>query len=92
MLKKRAHIFIKGKVQGVFFRQSLKTVAKKNNVKGFVKNIDDGSVEAIAEGNNADVLQLIEWCHTGPASSRIDHVEIIYEKHKKQFKTFDVLY
>ena len=92
MLKKRARIFIRGKVQGVFFRQSLKTIAKKNNVNGIVKNTEDGRVEATAEGNYVDLLHLIEWCHIGPASSRVDHVEIIYEKYKKQFKTFDVLY
>ena len=50
MTKKQIHLFIRGKVQGVFFRQAIKVIAKKNNITGWVRNLDDGRVEALLEG------------------------------------------
>ena len=60
MAKQRVRLFIKGKVQGVFFRQALKVMAKKNNVNGWVKNLSDGRVEAVLEGEDVDVSSLVE--------------------------------
>ena len=88
----RVRLFVTGKVQGVFFRQSLKVMAKKNNIFGWVKNLQDGRVEAVLEGNEENVGRLIEWAHGGPANARVEDVEIRNEKYAAEFSKFDVLY
>ena len=92
MKQQRVHILVSGKVQGVFFRQALKVVAKKNNVLGWVRNLKDGRVEAIVEGDNKSINSVIEWTHIGPANSRVDDTEVSNEEFKNEFSTFDVLY
>jgi acylphosphatase len=92
MSKQRIRIFVTGKVQGVFFRQALKVIAKKNNVYGWVKNLKDGRVEAVLEGDEEKVNRLVEWSHGGPANARVEDVEIRNEKFIGEFSQFDVLY
>ena len=92
MSSQRIRVFVKGKVQGVFFRQALKVKAKQNNIFGWVKNLDDGRVEAILEGNEENVNVLVEWSHGGPANARVEDVEIRNEKFTNEFSKFDVLY
>lgn len=92
MPKQRIRIFVKGKVQGVFFRQALKVMAKKNDVSGWVKNLKDGRVEAVLEGDEEKVSRLVEWSHGGPANARVEDVEIRNEKFTGEFSKFDVLY
>ena len=92
MSKQRIRIFVTGKVQGVFFRQALKVMAKKNNVFGWVKNLKDGRVEAVLEVDEEKVNRLIEWSHGGPANARVEDVEIRNEKFTGEFSKFDVLY
>ena len=92
MKQQRVHLLVTGKVQGVFFRQALKVVAKKNNVLGWVRNLKDGRVEAILEGDNKSINSVIEWTHIGPANSRVDDIEVNNEEFKNEFSTFDVLY
>jgi len=65
---------IKGRVQGVFFRASTQNTAKGLNLTGYVRNLTDGSVEAEFRGNKDAVKKMLEWCHTGPPASRVDHV------------------
>ena len=59
MIQKRIHIFVTGRVQGVFFRQSTRVMAIKNNVNGWVRNLDDGRVEIIAEGEKQNIDNLV---------------------------------
>ena len=92
MAKQRIHLFIKGRVQGVFFRQTTKVMAEKKNVTGWVKNLHDGRVEAVLEGNDMDVSEVVEWCHAGPVNAVVDDVEIITEQYKGEFSKFDILY
>ena len=92
MTNKRIKIFVTGKVQGVFFRQALKVTAKKNNVFGWVRNLDDGRVEAVLEGNEEKVGRVIEWAHRGPANARVEDIEIRNENFTGKFVKFDVLY
>ena len=92
MSKQRIRIFVTGKVQGVFFRQALKVMAKKNNVYGWVKNLKDGRVEALLEGDEEKVSRLVEWSHGGPANARVEDVEIRNETFTGEFSKFDVLY
>ena len=92
MSNKRVRVFVKGKVQGVFFRQALKVKAIQQNVVGWVKNLLDGRVEAVLEGNEENINNLVEWCHGGPANARVEDVEIKNEKFTNEFSEFDVRY
>jgi acylphosphatase len=92
MSNQRIRIIVTGKVQGVFFRQSLKIKAKKNEIFGWVKNLKDGRVEAILEGDEEKINRIIEWAHGGPANARVEDVEIQNEKFIGEFSKFDVLY
>ena len=92
MKQQRVHLLVSGKVQGVFFRQALKVIAKKNNVLGWVRNLTDKRVEAILEGDGKSVNSVIEWAKIGPANSHVDDIEINNEEFKNEFSTFDVLY
>ncbi len=92
MTKQRVRLFVKGKVQGVFFRQALKVMAKKHNLSGWVKNLKNGRVETLLEGEDMDVSTVVEWCHAGPANARVEDIEIKNEKFKGEFSKFEVLY
>mgnify|MGYP006101828657 CR=1 FL=1 len=92
MAQKRIHIFVTGRVQGVFFRQSTRVMAIKNNVNGWVRNLDDGRVEIVAEGETQNIDNLVTWCKTGPANSRVDEFKLIEEIHDDKFENFEVRY
>ena len=92
MKQQRVRLLVSGNVQGVFFRQALKVVAKKNNVSGWVRNLNDKRVEAVLEGDSKSINSVIEWTRIGPANSRIDDIEVINEEFKNEFSTFEVLY
>lgn len=83
-------IIIKGKVQGVFYRGSTREQAEHLGINGEVKNMPDGSVELIAEGNKEAVEQLIAWCHHGPQRAEVEEV-IVKEGAIKGFKNFKVI-
>jgi len=90
--QQRVRLLVSGNVQGVFFRQALKVVAKKNSVSGWVRNLKDRRVEAVFEGDSKSTNSVIEWTRVGPANSRVDDIEVINEEFKNEFSTFDVLY
>lgn len=90
--KVRAHVFIRGRVQGVYFRQNTRIVAMRHGVMGWVRNLKDGRVEAVLEGNEFDVNGVIEWCHAGPPNATVDDVDINYEKYTGEFREFKVDY
>lgn len=73
---KRARVRISGRVQGVCYRQSTVEMARGLGVGGWVRNLADGSVEALFEGEAARVEAAIRWCHTGPARARVDTVVV----------------
>ncbi|TLX79649.1 MAG: acylphosphatase [Thaumarchaeota archaeon] len=91
MLQKRVHIFVKGRVQGVYFRQGMKDIAEKKNVTGWVRNLQDKRVEAILEGKDTDVNSVIEWSQTGSPNAIVENVEIINENYKSEFSKFEIL-
>ncbi len=70
------HLLIKGKVQGVFFRQSSKAIAKKNNVLGWIRNTAEGHVEAKIRGEEEDLQKFILWCRRGPEDAIVLEVRI----------------
>ena len=88
----RAHLYISGRVQGVFFRAYMREEAEKLGLTGWVKNLPDGRVEAIIEGPEEKVKQLIKWAHHGPPAARVEKVEIKWEKPTNEYKTFTIKY
>ncbi len=74
----RAHVFVSGRVQGVYYRATTKETAQRSDINGWVKNLDDGRVEAIFEGDREAVEAMVEWCHTGSPRARVDDVEVEY--------------
>ena len=89
---RRVRILVTGRVQGVFFRQTLKVMAKRNNILGWVRNLKDGRVEAVLEGSEEGLDRVIEWAHAGPANARVDDVDIRNEEPLGEFDSFDVRY
>lgn len=74
----RAHVFVSGKVQGVFYRATTRDTAGEEGVDGWVKNLADGRVEAVFEGPEAAVESMVEWCHEGSPQARVEDVEVEY--------------
>ncbi len=87
---KRVRIKVFGKVQGVFFRYSAKELADRLGVRGFAKNNFDGTVEILAEGNDAEVNQIVEFCKQGPEMSRVDKIELKEEKVRGDYDKFEI--
>ena len=92
MSNQRVRLFVTGRVQGVFFRQSLKAKSIQNDVFGWVKNLQDGRVECLLEGNEENISILVEWANSGPANAIVENIEIHDEKFDNEFTKFDVLY
>ena len=92
MSHQRIRLFVTGRVQGVFFRQSLKAKSIQNDVFGWVKNLQDGRVECLLEGNEENISILVEWANSGPANAIVENIEVHNEKFDNEFTKFDVLY
>ncbi len=90
-MKKSVRLYIDGTVQGIFFRMFVKENAERHNVKGFVRNLENGKVEAFLEGDSNGVNKMIELCKKGPKHAQIRNVEIKPEKFQ-DFKVFKVLH
>ena len=84
------HLVIKGKVQGVFFRATAKDVADEIGVKGWVKNTEEGNVEVMASGSDAQIQKFIAWCKTGPKRAIVTDV-MVANTEEENFKKFEVV-
>jgi len=91
-MKVRAHVLIKGIVQGVFFRANTKRKADELGVNGWVKNTSDGNVEAVFEGEKENVEKLIEWARKGPKGARVDTINVEWSNYKGEFENFRIKY
>lgn len=91
-MKVRAHVYVNGRVQGVFFRSETEYEAVKRNVYGWVRNLPDGRVEAVFEGEKGTVEELVEFCKRGPRGARVSEVEVRWEEYKGEFKEFRIRY
>ena len=74
----RAHVFVSGRVQGVYYRANTRDTARETGVDGWVRNRRDGRVEAVFEGPRAAVESMVEWCHEGSPAASVDDVEASY--------------
>ena len=90
-MKKSVRLYIQGTVQGIFFRNFIKENAEKDDVRGFVRNLEDGRVEVFLEGDNEKVDKMIDVCKKGPKHSQIRKVEEKEEKFQG-FKDFKILH
>jgi len=88
----RVRLFIKGRVQGVWFRDSTRQEAGRLGVTGWARNIPDGRVEVLAEGPANKVRSLIDWCHQGPPLARVDQVEESFEEWTGEFSSFSIVF
>ena len=84
---KAIHIIVKGDVQGVFFRKYTEKKAGELSLHGTVENLDDGTVEIYAEGEEAGLNQLVEWCHEGSPKANVEEV-IVEDAQPKNFSAF----
>jgi len=87
---KRIRVIISGIVQGVFFRAATRRTAADLNLTGWVRNMDDGRVEAVLEGEDADVEKMIAWCKVGPPSARVEKVTTAEEHYTGFFQDFSI--
>jgi acylphosphatase len=88
--RERAHVFVAGQVQGVFFRDSTRERAEQLGLAGWVKNLPDGRVEAVFEGSPERVREMIQWCEQGPPHAAVEEVESEFEASKGDLERFEV--
>lgn len=89
---KRTHIIIHGSVQGVFFRSNARDIASSLGLKGYVRNMPDGTVEVVAEGNEDKIKELVEFCKKGPETAEVTKTDVEFEKASNEFESFEVRY
>lgn len=88
--RERAHVYISGRVQGVFFRDSTRQKANELDLNGWVKNMSDGRVEALFEGPSDAVQEMLDWCKEGPAQADVEDVDAEHEEPMEDLKGFEV--
>lgn len=91
MKTQRVHVWIRGEVQGVYFRASTQRQARVAGVTGWVRNCPDGSVEAVFEGDADAVHEMVRWCHHGPAAAVVTDVDMALEPYTGSFPGFNVI-
>ncbi|MGC9195827.1 MAG: acylphosphatase [Syntrophobacteraceae bacterium] len=90
MEKRRVHVWIRGRVQGVYFRAYARDAGRLIGVEGWVRNLPDGRVEAVFEGDPHKVDEMLEWCRNGSPLSRVEALAIEYETYTGEFKSFSI--
>ena len=92
MKKVRAHVKIDGRVQGVCFRLDTRRAALERDIKGWVRNLADGRVEAVLEGEENNVKSMLKWCNSGPPLARVSEVSVEWEPYSGEFEKFVITY
>lgn len=87
-MRKRLHIWVAGRVQGVFYRASTVALAKQLALTGWVRNLPDGRVEIVAEGEEESLQKLLSWCRQGPPAAQVTAVESLEEPATGEFQRF----
>ena len=89
---KRAHVFISGRVQGVFFRSYTRDMANRYGIKGWVRNLPDRRVEAVFEGKATNIDKMLKWCAKGSPHSKVTLVDFKWEEYSEEFDSFYIKY
>ena len=87
--RKTLHLVIHGRVQGVFFRDSMRREARRLGIAGWVRNRSDGTVEAAVQGESADVDVIVRWAHRGPDRAQVERIEV--GPHVGNYSNFEVI-
>ncbi|MCK4727371.1 MAG: acylphosphatase [Desulfobacterales bacterium] len=88
----RAHVVIDGRVHGVCFRMDTRRAALQRGIRGWVKNLHDGTVEAVFEGDETDVKSMLKWCEAGPPLARVSKVSLTWESYTGEFDSFEITF
>ncbi len=91
-MKARAHILVSGRVQGVFFRDHTQKWAISLQLTGWVRNIRDGRVETVAEGDKEKIKELVSRLKEGPPLAQVEKVDVNWEEYKGEFKDFRIAF
>ena len=91
-MKVRAHVLVSGFVQGVFFRSEIRREAMKRDVAGWIQNLAYGRVEAVFEGEEGEVDQLVDFCKKGPPGARVAGMSVRLETYTGEFDGFEISY
>ena len=89
-MNSRAHIFVRGRVQGVFFRDHTRKWASSLGLTGWVRNLADGRVEVMVEGDQTRIKRLIACLEEGPPLSHVEDVQVNWEDHQGEFDDFKI--
>jgi len=92
LMKIRAHVVVAGKVQGVFYRAETASKARRLNVTGWIRNLPDGRVEAVFEGEEANVEKMIDFCRRGPPNAYVVSTDVRRQDWRGEFHNFTVRY
>ncbi len=90
--KVRAHIYVSGRVQGVYYRKNARRSALSFGLTGWVRNLPDRRVEAVAEGERDRVEDFLGWCREGPSLAIVRDMEVNWETATREFETFRIIY
>lgn len=88
---KQVQLFVRGRVQGVYFRASTQREARRLGISGWVKNRSDGSVEILAEGEEDQLKELIAWANRGPSAARVERVDVRWRSFTGDFPDFRII-
>lgn len=91
-MKSSVHVIMSGRVQGVWFRASTKQKAEQLGLTGWVRNTYDGDVEAVFEGDEHQIQEMLEWCHRGPQLAKVENVEVKAQESTNGFEDFSIKY
>ncbi len=91
-LQTRARILVSGLVQGVLFRKNVMDLARMLGITGWVRNLQDGRVEVLAEGEKGSIDQLIRFCRVGPPGARVKSVDVEWSGHAGEFRSFRIVH
>jgi len=87
----RIHIYISGKVQGVWFRKCTQDIAHEMDILGWVKNRQDGQVEIMAEGSMGKLTEFTGWLQTGSPQAKVDTLKVTWAPSKDEFSSFELI-
>jgi len=88
----RVRVVIEGRVQGVFFRASTRDEARSRGLAGWARNLPDGRVEALFEGDKRVVENMLAWCHKGPSYAYVARVEVEWQAYVGDLTDFRIVY
>jgi len=92
MSQKQIHFTASGRVQGVFFRANTQDLAKSYGLTGWVRNLQNGNVEGVAEGEEVELKRFIEELEESPGASKVDELQVEWKPSKGEFQEFKIVY